>query len=190
MYVGGSCAAIVGETRLVEKRSGSSTEFEWKWAVFWSVVVGESMEIVGIGVVPEAIGLDDSTGTMGSRVVVSLTVVGGSMSIEGVGKTVWFTTGMVSVKPFKRGSVVPFVRRASVVTIVIVGRSEVVDTEASKLFADGWFEDCIGNWKSCEEIPELQNSVESYVAVSMFNEDWSSVHCLGFVAAVLCCPEI
>jgi hypothetical protein len=48
VYVGGSCAAIAGETRSVEKSSGSSICSEWKWEVFWSVVVGESTEIVGV----------------------------------------------------------------------------------------------------------------------------------------------
>ena len=46
MYVEGSCDAIAGDTRSVEKSNGSSTG-EWKDAVFLSVVVGESMEIVG-----------------------------------------------------------------------------------------------------------------------------------------------
>jgi len=46
VYVEGSCDAIAGDTRSVEKSNGSSTG-EWKDAVFLSVVVGESMEIVG-----------------------------------------------------------------------------------------------------------------------------------------------
>jgi hypothetical protein len=52
--------------------------------------VGESTEIVGVGVevVSGAIGLEDSTGAVGAETVFWLIVMGESMSIEGVGKTV------------------------------------------------------------------------------------------------------
>jgi hypothetical protein len=53
--------------------------------MFSVAIMEESIDTAGIGMV---FGVDDSTGTDGADVVFSLIVVGGWMSIEGVGKTV------------------------------------------------------------------------------------------------------
>lgn len=73
--------------RSEEKRGSSSIGFKEREAVFRSVVVGESMEI------------------------------------EGVGKTVWVVVGTVSGAPLTTGSVVPFVR--GVVVAIVVFEEDV-----------------------------------------------------------------